>query len=85
MSKEMKIKVLSGYLTQTNKKHIKVMVERGLMSSKINKIEYHFKAIPKGYTVIIFKNEYSESSNALTQRMYKANIQTIFWDEEEND
>lgn len=36
----MRISTITGHLTQTNKKHIKIMIKKGLDCAKINGINY---------------------------------------------
>lgn len=47
----MKIKTLTGYLTATNKKHIKVMFDAGLKNAKLNRINYYIIPGDGFYTV----------------------------------
>ena len=46
----MEIKTMSGHLTQTNKVHIKAMMERNLTSAKVNRITYQIEKINKPNT-----------------------------------
>ena len=57
----MQIKTISGHLTTTNKTHIKAMFERGLMSAKVNMINYHIERLtgPNDYKVVCIKPDNS--------------------------
>jgi hypothetical protein len=47
----MDIKTLSGHLTATNKKHIRAMFDVGVLSAKVNTINYVITQSENVYTV----------------------------------
>ena len=51
--KETDMKVIKGHLTQTEKKHIAVLINRGLTEGKINRKIYHLSKTDDIYTVKI--------------------------------
>lgn len=53
----MKIKVLSGNLTSTNKRHIKAILENNLMEGKVNRITYYLTKTDDIYTVKIVQKD----------------------------
>jgi hypothetical protein len=51
------MKTITGHLTATNKRHIKVMIDRGLSEAKINRITYYLSLQDGIYTARIGKVE----------------------------
>ena len=41
----MKIQIIKGHLTATNKKHIKALLEAGVLKGKVNKTEYYLNKV----------------------------------------
>ena len=53
----MKIKVIEGYLTTTNIKHIKEVFKASLTSAKVNRINYFITELDGVYTVKMYQNK----------------------------
>lgn len=53
------MKVLTGHLTQTNKKHIKAILDRNMTSAKVNTITYLLKLENDVYTVMTIQTDNS--------------------------
>lgn len=41
----MKIQVIKGHLTATNKKHIKALLDAGMLKGQVNRIEYYLNKV----------------------------------------
>ena len=57
------MKVISGHLTPTNKKHIKAMLDKGITEAKVNTITYVITKDDASYTVWVYKlhtNDYGK-------------------------
>jgi putative heme iron utilization protein len=53
------MKVLTGHLTATNKKHIKAILEANLMTAKVNSINYLLSLENDIYTVFTIQKDNS--------------------------
>jgi hypothetical protein len=53
----MRIKVLTGHLTDSHKKAIKAILKAGLKEGKVNNINYFIKTDSSPYTCIIKQND----------------------------
>lgn len=66
----MKITVIQGHLTQTEKTAIKLMFDRGLTSAKINRKNYFLTAEDGFYKVAIVQKERSFIGSDLKDVFY---------------
>ena len=72
----MRIKTLSGHLTQTNKAHINAMFEAGVMEAKVNRIHYSIKKISdNSFEVIIMQKDNELVYSGDKMRRYKSTFE----------
>lgn len=64
----MKISIISGHLTATNKTHIKLMFENGLNCAKVNRINYDIIPETGFYSVIIVQTDKSCTSGFIKSK-----------------
>lgn len=64
----MRITTLSGHLTATNKKHIKIMFNAGLNTSKVNRINYEIRIENDFYVVKTATKDSNYSNGYLTSK-----------------
>lgn len=69
--KEIKMKTLTGHITQTEKSHIKAILDAGIMEGKINRKNYFLSLNAGVYTVMIKENR-ANDLGILVDRCYKS-------------
>ena len=63
------MKTLTSHLTQTNKKHIKLMLDRNLFEAKVNRINYKITFENGIYTVQIAQVDKSYTNGLQTSKV----------------
>lgn len=73
----MKIGIIKGHLTQTEKTHIKAVLKAGLKEAKVNTKEYYLTLIsPDFYNLTIKewrKNDYNKREQIIYKSIFKIN------------
>lgn len=67
----MRISVISGHITATEKKHIKALFAHNMTEGKVNTKNYFITKENAVYTAKIIENEFSDYEQKVVQRQRK--------------